>query len=258
MARGSESSFREGVSKRYPVLEALLGEPKSKRALTEELPHSRSTVDRAIRELQSLGCVDTVDSAGRYRVTHVGRLGFEYERTYRERMATVADSAALLEGVPADAPLATEFVAGMQAHVSRRAPDVAFQPGRELVERADRLRGTATVVRRQYFDVLGEQVHSDGFELELVLDGGLVEVINRNYAAEFASLTEAAGVTILESEDPIPYALWLTDDDGGTTAGITLHADGGVKGSMTNAAPAAVEWAESQYEQYRANAVRVV
>jgi predicted transcriptional regulator len=258
MHAGSEAPFRETVSKRFDVLDALAEEPRSKQDLTDCLEQSRSTIDRAIRELETATCVRPVEP-GRpeYQLTQIGRLGFEYEQGYRDRMSQVESNAALLNSIPEDAPLDPAFVAGAETHFSPRTPDVAFKPGAELVSEADRMLGTATVAREQYFEILGGQLAERDFELELVMPTDLLGAIQENYQQELAQLTDASGVAIYETQARVPYALWITESESTATAGITLHQNGGVKGSLINTSDAAVRWARDQYEAYREQSTRI-
>ncbi|MFC6724287.1 MarR family transcriptional regulator, partial [Halobium palmae] len=50
---------------RFDLLELLLDEPADKRELTAALPVSRSTVNRALRDLERLDLVERVDGAYR-------------------------------------------------------------------------------------------------------------------------------------------------------------------------------------------------
>jgi predicted transcriptional regulator len=255
----SEAPFREIVSKRYDVLDALVEEARSKQELTDRLEQSRSTIDRAIRELETAACVSPVEpGSSEYQLTQIGRLGINYEQRYRDRMSQVESNSALLNSIPEDAPLDPGFVAGAETHFSPRTPDVAFKPGIELIGEADRMLGTATVAREQYFEILGDQLAERDFELELVMTRDLLGAIQENYQQELARLTDTSGIAIYETQERVPYALWITESDRTATAGITLHQNGGVKGSLINPSDAAVRWARNQYKAYREHATQIV
>lgn len=252
------SDLRETVSKRYRVLQALADDPRTKPELVDRLECSRSTVDRATSDLLDVECIESTDVGGsRFRLTQTGRVALEVERRYRDDADRLAALSALLNDLPSDAPMSEAFVSGADVYRSARAPDVALRPATELLVDADRMVGTATVVRNDYFDNLGGRLDDGGFELELVLDPELLAGIVENHDDEFERLLARDGVEAYTAETTIPYALWLTENGTDATAGITVHDDGGVKGTVVNGSARAVSWARSQYVGYRDAATKL-
>lgn len=71
--------------------------------LVRSLDVSRSTVDRAVRRLESEGIVER--RASGYGLTLVGRLVYEEYLTFTERTTGLLDAAPVFEALPADTPL---------------------------------------------------------------------------------------------------------------------------------------------------------
>ena len=79
------------VAKRVDLLEALAAGPRYKPALVEATGDSRSTVDRAIRELEAAGLIERTDEG--FWATLAGRLAAERYRAFVAEETRVLDSA---------------------------------------------------------------------------------------------------------------------------------------------------------------------
>ena len=246
--------LRDVFSKRYWLVEALSEESKTKPELVEELEYSRSTINRAIDELLDVQCVEPTQPAGQqFQLTVAGQAALQFHRDYRTDTKQVQNNTALLNTLPLDS-LDKAFLADADVYSSVRTPDIAHQPGTELLEEASSMIGTAPVVQREYFDYLLERLRDDDFELELILESDLLEAIEQNYENEFESLIESDTIQIYVTDEPFPYALWLIEHGTCEYAGITLYENGGVNGTIVNDTASAITWAKAQYSEYRESA----
>ena len=249
--------LRTVLAKRMPMLVSLLDAPKTKPTLTAELDHSRSTIDRAVEELLAVDCIEPTATAGReFRLTIVGKAALETAEAYRRDTDLLGTNVDLLTAIPPDDSIGHAFLAGADVYASDRTPDVAHQPGRNLVEEGTRMVGTAPVVHQEYFEVLLERLSDGDFELEIVVESELRAAMERTHAEDFATLAGTESVTVYETETSLPYALWVVDGDD-DTAGVTIHDRGATLGSIVNDAARAVAWARSEYDRYRENAQRL-
>ncbi|RKD97202.1 helix-turn-helix transcriptional regulator [Halopiger aswanensis] len=254
MVSTEAEQLRDIFSKRYRLIEALSDEPKTKPDLVNELDYSRSTINRAIDELLDVKCVEPTQPAEtEFQLTMAGQAALQFHREYRAETERIQANTALLNTLPADT-LDKAFLAEADVYSSTRTPDIAHQPGTELLEEASRMIGTAPVVQRSYFDNFIERLTEGGFELELILETSLLEAIEQNYEDDFAALMEFDTVDAYVIGESLPYALWLTEQDTSTYAGITVYEDGGVKGTLVNDTSAAIAWARAQYSKYRETA----
>lgn len=125
----------ELVAKRIDFLEALADAPQHKPGLVESLGHSRSTVDRAIRRLESVGFVERTDEG--FRATLAGRRAAERYRAFLAEMTTVLDGAEFLGSLPPDCDLPLDAVrAGRAGEFA--TPSRAFEAVVEPLRTADR------------------------------------------------------------------------------------------------------------------------
>ncbi|WP_135821275.1 helix-turn-helix transcriptional regulator [Halostella litorea] len=246
--------LRDVLSKRYRIVEALSESRKTKPELVDDLESSRSTINRAIKELLDVKCVEAAQPAGQqFRLTAAGQAALQFHRDYRMETEQVQTNTTLLNTLPSDS-LDKAFLADADIYSSVRTPDVAHQPGTELLEEANRMIGTASVVQREYFTNFIERLQEGDFELELILENNLVEAIEQNYENEFDSLLGFNTVQIYVADEPFPYALWLTEQGTREYAGITLYENGGVNGTIVNDTDSAITWAKTQYSEYRESA----
>jgi predicted transcriptional regulator len=256
MASTEGEQLRDVLSKRYQIVETLSEGPKTKPELVEELEYSRSTINRAIDELLDIECAKPSQPTGhQFQLTMAGQAALQFHRDYRMETERIQTHTTLLNTLPSGS-LDTAFLTGADVYSSARTPDVAHQPGTELLEEANRMVGTAPVVQSEYFDNFVERLQKGGFELELILESSLLDTVERHYSDEFAELMEFDTVTAYVSEESLPYALWLMERDTSDYAGVTIYEDGGVKGTIVNNTGAAIAWARSQYTEYRESAAK--
>ena len=252
MTSGGER-FRSTLSNRHDVLRELVDGPATKSELVESLESSRSTIDRSIRDLERIECI-TRENGG-FIATTTGRLALsEYER-YCERMQAIRDARRFLDVVPPDAPLDTAMLEGASITLpDQHAPEQALKPSVELFHDTIALRGTAPVVLSFYPDLFEKRVREDGVSVEIIAEDEVLAVLPSLMSDRVDPFINHERVTLYRSAGSLPYALWLMETPERTHAGITAYDSGGVAGLLINDSDAAVEWAERQYEQYRANA----
>lgn len=257
MAAKNERNPREVLSKRYEILELLLTDSYSKPELVDELSCSRSTVDRAVTELLDIECIErTRPNASRYSATTLGELMFQTHREYRDNVQDLQAVAPILTELPSDAPLSDAFIRNAESHRSVRSPDIAFRPAQELLPDATKMIGTAPVVYREYFEVLNQRCAQGSFELEIVMESRLMESITQNYSAEFETLTGFDETSIYQTDESIPYGLWIMELPSSSVAGITFYNEGGIPGTIVNKSTDAVDWATTQYAGFKRNGTR--
>jgi predicted transcriptional regulator len=249
--------LRDAVGKRADVLATIAGDAYRKPELVETLHVSRSTVDRALDDLLEAGLAESDGST--YRATTAGEVALAARRTYVDRTDAIADALPVLDALPDDAPVDPALLVGCTVHVPEpHAPESALAPVVDRLRTAERLRGFASVVKSSYVGIIHDQVVERDMTAEIVVQEGMRESLAglARGREQLQDLLAADTVSVLETDRPLPFALWLTDGPDGPFAGLTVHdADsGGVVGVLVNEEPAAVEWCESLYATHRATA----
>jgi predicted transcriptional regulator len=245
----------ELVSRRADLL-AALDVPRHKRDLAAELPTSRSTVDRALRELEVASLVERRD--GRYQTTLAGRLASAGHDHLVETLADVGSARELLAHLPREVDVAPAFLRG--ATVNYPETPVPRQPLLDLweyIRAADHHRGLATaVLETEIAERMHELALTDGIDFEYVYDGSIAEYLRTEHADRLVETLEHDNrLYVAES---IPLELGVISGERGTHAYLVSRDDRGeFRGVAINDTPAAVEWAEELFERYRDRATEL-
>lgn len=244
------------LENRSAVLRHLVDAPATKPEIVSALHTSRSTVDRAIRDLVEIDCV--TETNGAYESTPAGRLALAEHDQYRSRIDSIRRSAALLNRLPTRAEIDPVLLDGASVTLSEpHAPDQALVPSIELFEQATTLKGLAPVVLAAYPDLIAERLARTDLTVEIIAEKRVISTLPDFADSRGERLLDQESLTLYEADDSLPYALWLMDTPSRTHAGITAYDSGGVAGVLINDSAAAVDWAHAQYRQYRERAHRV-
>lgn len=253
MTRDDDEQLRRTLERRSAVASRLAAAPARKPALVDALDSSRSTIDRAIDELTAVDCVRREGSE--YALTTAGRLALRTYEGYRSATNAIVSTSEFVNCLSADAPLDTDLLEGASVSMSsEHVPDQALAPSTDLFKRSTRMRGFAPVVLGFYPNTIAEQLSRSDLTVEIIASPEVVEALPSIADVGSASLSEAEGLSLYESERELPYALWLMETPESDYAGITAYEAGGAAGVLMNDSRAAVEWAEAVYEKYRADA----
>lgn len=249
----SDERFRGVLERRYSTLRHLADSPATKPDLVNELETSRSTVDRTINDLLEIDCV-AVDN-GQYKATTSGLLAMREHTRYRETTQAVRNTTDLINHLPADTTLDANLLKGATVTMSKEyAPEQALTSTINIFERATRMRGLAPVVLNFYPELISNQLVDNNLTVEIVAETDVVTTLPDIPSMGNESLTEVDGLSLYETNSELPYALWLMETPTAAYAGITAYDSGGVAGVLINDTDAAIQWAQTQYEQYQENA----
>lgn len=240
------SKMEETIRKRREILRRMIESSQSKPELVSGMTISRSTISRGISELLEHDCITRTDS--KFEATETGRLAFEAYNEYCRAVETLDASSDVLNGVPVDT---IDHVFLREADVEvvdSRQPWKVFKRCGELIKSATSLKGTVPVITPQYFvDII--DTLDDGLDVELVWDCSLYDSLDEEEHKVVTTLKTHERVTITQANLSESHALWITDSSEGRHAGITVYADGWVKGVVRNSTCAAVDWALDQYRR---------
>lgn len=245
--------LREVLSGRHRLLARLVDSPADKPALVEALPVARSTVDRGVRDLEEVGCIERSD--GRFRASAAGRAALAAFDHYADATDGVAAATAVLASLPPEVDVPSELLVEAEVRVADdHAPERASEPLTAAVRTADRVRSTVPVVYGRYLEQAVAAVDG-GADFEVVtaraVDSSAREIDPEHAARLLASDRYDAYVT----DASVPFALTLVERGGETTVGVTVYDRGAPRGVILNDTPAAVAWARDHYRSAREAAV---
>ncbi|MEF8773255.1 MAG: tetratricopeptide repeat protein [Halobacteriales archaeon] len=254
MADPPDAGRLETIARRIDFLERLQEGPAYKRDLVDELPHSRSTVDRALDELADATLVERREDG--YAATTAGRLAAERYRTFQRELDDVADAQPVLEPVPADAAVGVEFVAGSEAAVaSGPAPYRPLEQFHDAVAAADRYRGCLPALDDpRHVRLLYEHAVTSDRSVELVVAPALFDALREEFPRRMAAMAESGRFDVRVGEVP-PYGLVLLKGEAGSTAWAVVFDDRGtVHGVLENDTDGGIRWAEDRCRAVRSAA----
>jgi len=254
-AGGDRTEKLELVTNREDVLRRLRDAPVHKRDLAEELDHSRSTLDRAVRKLEDRDLVERRD--GGYVATAAGRLALDHLDSFRETFADLVDAEAVLAPLPPGAPITPEAVAGSEAALATEpAPYRPLERVHDELAGADRYRAVVpTLDDPRHVRLLYEHVVTDDRPAELVVSPSVFETFREEYPRRMAALADHDAFRLFVADDTPTFAFGLIGDGPETTVPVIVFTDSGtVHGTLVNDAPAAVRWATDQFERLRSAA----
>jgi predicted transcriptional regulator len=241
---------------RSEVVESLLEEPKTKRDLVEDTDASRSTVDRATKELETVGLIEYVD--GSFAVTSFGKHAEAEFSGLVDTLRLREQLDSFLRWVPDSEQ---DFDLGMIADADIALPE----PGNPYnmvnkhvqgLEEADTVRAVLPVTGLHGFEAAHEAVVENGADYEFVAIPEVAETheSNSNYAPMYEEMVETGRFDAYVYEGEVPYYLGLLDgtvqigvDDGGKPRALLETDSDEMQG-----------WAENKYRDYKQRAEKVI
>ena len=231
----------ELVQRRLDFLETLVGDPLRKHELVDELDCSRSTVNRAIDELEAETLV-TRETNG-YRTTLTGQL---LATSYRRFLAAATDVDAardVLSPLAADADLSPTVL--RDADTYRVAGPDPYRPLERLDEAvvdADTVEVALPTLPYPRLLDRCRAVAAGGGTVRLVIGDGLYRHARTRFPADIASLARQDRVTIRTGGE-VDVGLVVTDD---VVITLVFDDDGGLHGITESGDAEAVVWARDR------------
>ena len=244
------SEMMDVVVRRSDFLTELVDGPIHKPALQSELDVSRSTVYKAVRELEELELVERAD--GGYRASLAGRLLFEQYRQFRAATETVAGPAALVSVLPPDCPLSVDFLDGAEAvYAQPHAPYYPVRALEDFVDRPAHLRGASPVVLPEFVELHREQVVSGGRRSEMILSEPLIERLVSDYPDAFLETVSTDRLAVRETGRRLPFGLLIADEPVARVAVLVYDSRGDLRGLLMNDTERARDWAADVWGLFR-------
>jgi predicted transcriptional regulator len=250
---GSGRSLDDVIATREPFLRSILDTPKRKVELVDAVDTSRSTVDRAVRDLVEAGLI--ARRGDRYRATLAGRTALRAADRYHRRLNEVEDGIDVFRTVPAEVDIADRFLDGASvSQTSPEVPDGVMQRVFDSLEPAEKTRVVTPVVLSGHIEQFREAATAGETTTEMVLDRAVVDQLLDADTSEartaFLTALDDERLELSRADVPLSYSLWVTPEE----TGIVLYSDTGVRGIVVNDTEAALEWATAQYERLAADA----
>lgn len=246
----------ELVHDRSEFLEVLDDDAYEKRMLVDELDVSRSTVDRALRELES-GQLVTED-ASQYRTTFYGHLLLAIYRAFLDTLEHVQQAQPLLPLLPADAEIdITVFIDADIYLAEEPALHVPATHVAELVAAATEVKALAYANTASEASKVIQQEIRDGMTMETVFRHEMFTTVKQTDGEQITDLLQCDQYSAYVTDD-LPFGLFLCQIDEEWQLCLLVYGPNqNLNGVIINDNPDAVAWAFDVYTRYRDTATPI-
>ncbi|WP_323674563.1 LamG-like jellyroll fold domain-containing protein [Halorubellus sp. PRR65] len=248
-----EESVFEVVKRRADVLDLLRDGPFDKRVLVERVGSSRSTVDRATRELASKGLIRRVN--GEFETTVTGVLALDVVQECERSATALERAAAALEPLWKESPLSVDFLRGADRALVGDVAGFDVRAGvRAAFERASSVRAVVPDVSSvEHLEVLYAQAVEGDTTVELVCSEALFDALAASYSGWLHGIVVDGGATVGTAAVP-EFALFVSDLGTHRVAQLLVYDDGRPHAVLRNETDAALAWADGCVEACTARA----
>jgi len=246
------------VGSRYEFLTVLDNNTYDKRTLEEKLDVSRSTVDRALRELETAALVQRVSEG--YSTTLYGRMLVAIYDLLLDYVECIKRAKSLLTQLPREIEFSIGLVIDAEIVLAEEpalhAPSARIA---ELVKSATEIRGLAYAhTSPEAIELFERQVVEEGASTEIVFREGMYQNFEATAPEVVKSLTAASHYTAYVTPD-VPFGLFPLTIDGRELVCLIVYDDEqNLEGIIVNNTAEAVEWGTHIFELFRNNAAPVM
>ncbi|KOX91617.1 hypothetical protein AMS69_18015 [Haloarcula rubripromontorii] len=242
------------VAQRIEFLELLSDGEWMTNEIVDELPHSRSTVSRALRQLQETDLIEKRTDG--YTVTPHGALLTEQYRDYKSEARSIFGARQLLESLPDDEEVAREFVANARKIGSAESPP--FRPLEVISEQIATGRRVhaylPTLSGPHLLRVFRRLVVEENGSLKLFVSTDLGESLLSYYPGILGELANGGDVDIQFVNGP-SYGIIVSTPSANREATVTVYSeDGAMQGGLATDDDSGVEWALGRVRELESTA----
>jgi len=236
---------------RAQYLRALADQPRSKRALVDDLDIPRSTLDDIMRELDDEELVSYED--GKWQLTLLGQCAIRAHDRYRSRIDSLASTSPLLSELSGDVPLTTEFIHDADVHEAKATiPNQAANIVLDAVSEAKHVRGFTPVVIAAFAEPFyARATVGSAPDIEVILPKAAADRLDAMFSEPISTARGDGATSVLHGPLPDSLGLWMIDK---SLAIAVVFEERGIRGVVVNDTDAALDWADALYECVRRDA----
>lgn len=237
------------VAQRIEFLELLSDGEWMTKEIVDELPHSRSTVSRALRQLQETDLIEKRSDG--YTVTPHGALLTEQYRDYKSEARSIFGARQLLESLPDDEEVAREFVANARTIGSEESPP--FRPLEVISDQIATGRRVhaylPTLSGPHLLRVFRRLVVEENGSLKLFVSTELGESLLSYYPGILGELASEGEFEIQFVDGP-SYGVVVSTSPEKREATVTVYSEeGAMQGGLATENDAGIEWALERVQE---------
>lgn len=236
------------LTHRRQLLKAVEDGPADKQALVEEVGVSRSTVDRAVRELEEAGLVSR--TGGTVSLTTSGRVALLAHDRLADTIRGLGAASDLMRHLPVD--LVPDPVIFQGGTVVEGTPEVPQRPATtlsELVSECDELRGVALSVEPELVTAGRNAIVERDADMTVVVPETVVARLLGAHADALEDSLEG-GIDLRQTDRDVPFGVMVFDRPTSPIAALLVYGESGLRGIVTNERDPAVAWARQYVETW--------
>jgi predicted transcriptional regulator len=237
------------VRRRIELMDCLREVPKDKPTLVDDLGMSRATVDRGLRELESVGLVEY--TAGRFGITPVGELTMSALLNLIETIEQGLRLNPFLRWIPGD-----DFDIDLRllADAEMLLPEPS-DPWSMMNEHVNKIEEThdgkviQPLASLHAMETAYDRIVNEGATGATVVESSVAAMFqsNSNYAELVEEMIATERFDLFVYDGTIPYYIGVFDE----TVQIGVDEDGIPRAILETDSPEVRKWAESKYEEYK-------
>jgi tetratricopeptide (TPR) repeat protein/predicted transcriptional regulator len=240
----------ELVAEREDILYTLTGGPLAPRDIIDDVDISRSTFNRAIRELDGAGLVDR--SEGNCALTLTGQLALDRYRAARREIEGVVAAERALDPLDPDAPVDPTVLVDAETYLAD--DPTPYRPKErlhEVVRTADRYRAVLPALDDpRHARLLYEHVVTDGLPAKIVVTEELADSLADEFPRQLAAMAETDGFDLHAGDVPA-FGLVAAEDGNKTQVALAVFSDQGIHAVVIADTDQAYRWADTLLKGYR-------
>lgn len=238
------------LSRRGPLLNELVGSPKTKPELVEAVGVSRSTIDRAVRELESADLVSR--SEGTVALTTRGALLLDVQQYFTEVVTNIDAVTQILSDIPvADRPHFTQFGQATIVTGSGAAPHEPVEFLKQELDEARSVRAvTLSVIPALVEQVRGRVLDGD-LAVDMVVSDAVLDRLISSHQDALEATLDREEMSLYRTDTGLPYGVSVVERTEGRSSFLVLQGDGGIGALVRSDAPAAIAWADDLIDRVR-------
>lgn len=239
------------LAERHSYLRALIEQPRAKCDLEDELDGSRSTLDRALRDLADADLATYED--GVWKPTLLGRCSYKTREGYLHHIESLSKAGPLVNDLSSGSPVNCAFVIEADVYETDPSmPDAIMQTLLDSVEGGQEVSVVTPAVITGFAEDFYERVNRGGnYSLELLIPPDVFERTRTAFPSLTDKLLNDENVSLYTISIQFRFGLWIVDS---AEAGIIIFTDQGVRGILVNDTTEALDWATDQYERMKQDA----
>lgn len=236
------STILSVLGRRENVLRCIDSDGCRKRDLLDELSVSRSTVDRAVRELVDAELVRRSDDC--YHRATAGELVLEEYDRAADRIAGLVGASSFLDGLPAEGdtdPVLFDGATVVEAdHLSPATPIDSFT---DLVERSSYVVGFLSAIFPAQVETYRRQLLDGDLTARMVVSDSVCRRLVSRYGDAVRDGFRTGRIDVRRATELPSYTLVVGTAANRAEVGLVAHTANGIRGVLRNDDPDAVEWA---------------